>query len=733
MSFSPSPGFIVLLFSCIVILPDFSSAQANSCKGRCGEVFQRGRKCDCDAGCSEFNQCCPDYQSHCLKETPKTTVAKPIIMHTTTGANIPEVQATKKSAVYLSPLIQKLVPTTQSSATTASSKFQAIETTATDSNSVNEEMIQDLSESQLITLSTLPPPNPSTSRPVFTTMQRENLSYPEFQRDDETVLLELTEAMPYQEEFLITFMPYQEEFLQSHSFSTEPSASSSVFSTIQSTTEASTKPEEHVDQLVLESETTNPVVTGQTNTPAAPVNDQEPETTSESGFEPSMTDAPATDTPSPPEGDVPSASPTQTPASTSTLSLTTTAPTNTQSDIFLPEFMTTVSNLEDSTSLPQYSTESSTPLIAFSTPQTTTVASEKPEQQAKPTAPQASEISTTRPDISVLASISATDNVEEFSPTELQTPGGAPATPPGAENIPDPAVPTDTESVTPTNGAPSSASPTTFLAIMSTPSSTTTVPTSDVLLADDNDDANLCSGRPVNGITTLLNGTMYVFRGHWFWMLSSYGIVAGYPRRITDVWGIPSPIDSVFTRCNCQGKTFFFKGTEYWRFENGGMDPGYPKLISSGFGGIKGKITAALSISSTRIRPESVYFFKQGGLVQKYSYTQNPPQTCKKMQTQYSIYSIRNRFARQLSSQSKNTVTLGQEINIKLQWRGFPTSVTSAVSVPNAKKRDGYDYFVFSRTQYYNINILADQPTVIYPSPSLQRQQSTAKDWFKCP
>ncbi|XP_033874296.3 proteoglycan 4-like [Acipenser ruthenus] len=659
MAISPSPGLIVLLFSCIAILPDLSSAQgscstrcgedyyrghachcdyncllhkeccsdyeglcttANSCKGRCGEGFQRGRKCDCDAGCLEFNQCCPDYQSYCLKETSKTTVAKPTTVPITKSVNTPQVQATEKSTVNPSPLIQKPIPTTQSSAT---SRFQAIETATSDSNSANEEIIQDLSESQLITLSTLPPANQPTSRPAVTTKQLENQKYPEFQRDDETVLLE-----------------------------------------------ASTMPEEHAnptEPLVSKSDNTRPAVTGQT-TPSAVVNDQEPDTPSESGFEPSVTDAPETDTPSPAEGDVPSGSPTptQTPAST------TTTPTNHPSDVFLPEVMTTMSNLEDSTSLPLYSTESSTPLVAISTTQTTTRASEKPGEQA--------------------------------NLTELQA-----------------------------NGAPSSASPTKMPIIMSTAGSTTTDPTSDVLLADDSNDTNLCSGRPVNGITTLLNGTMYVFRGHWFWMLNSYGIEVGYPRRITDVWGIPSPIDSVFTRCNCQGKTFFFKDNNYWRFENGVMDPGYPKLISKGFGGIKGRITAVLSVSSTRKRPESVYFFKQGGLVQKYSYTQKPPQTCKRMQTQYSVYSIRNRFARQLSSQSKDTVNLGQEVNIKLQWRGFPTSVTSAVSVPNAKKPDGYDYFVFSRTRYYNINIPADQPTITSPSPSSERQQSTAKDWFKCP
>ncbi|KAK1164026.1 proteoglycan 4-like isoform X3 [Acipenser oxyrinchus oxyrinchus] len=910
MAISSSLGFIVMLFSCIAILPDFSSAQgscrtrcgedyyrghachcdyncllhkeccpdyeglcttANSCKGRCGEDFQRGRKCDCDAGCFEFNQCCPDYQSHCLKETPKTTVANPTTVPITTRANTPQVQATKKLAVNLSTLIQKPVPTTQS-ASTASSRFQAIETTASDSNSANEEMIQDLSKSQLITLSTLPPANHPTSRPAVTTMQLETLKYPEFQRDDETVLLELTEAMPYQEQFLPSI---------THSFSTEPTAPSRVFSILQSTTEASTKPEEHANPtgpLVLESDTIRPAVTEQT-TPSAAINDQEPETPSESDTtRPAVTEQ--TTTPSAAvndqEPETPSESDTTRPAVTE--QTTPSAAVNDQESETLSESDTTGPAVTEQTTTPSAAvndqepetpsesdtkrpavTDQTTPSAAVNdqepetpsesdttrpavTEQTTTPSaavndqepetpsesdttrpsaavndqeSETPsesdttgpavtEQTTTPSAavndqepetpsesdtkrpavtdqttPSAavndqepetlSESDTTRPAVTEQTTTpsAAVNDQEPETPSESETTRPAVTeqiTPSAAVNDQEPETPSESETTRPAvteqtttpsavndqepdtpsesgfdpsmTDAPETDTPSPPEGVWSTPSSTTTDPTRNVLLAvclDDNDDDNLCSGRPVNGITTLLNGTMYAFRGHWFWMLNSYGIEVGYPRRITDVWGIPSPIDSVFTRCNCQGKTFFFKGSNYWRFENGGMDSGYPKLISIGFGGIKGQITAALSVSSSWRRPESVYFFKQGGLVQKYSYTQKPPQTCKKMQTQYSIYSIRNRFARQLSSQSKATVTLGQEINIKLQWRGFPTSVTSAISVPNARKPDGYDYFVFSRTRYYNINILADQPTVTSTSPSSERQQSTAKDWFKCP
>ena len=51
---------------------------------------------------------------------------------------------------------------------------------------------------------------------------------------------------------------------------------------------------------------------------------------------------------------------------------------------------------------------------------------------------------------------------------------------------------------------------------------------------------------------------MLLFSGHFFWTLDSY-MVPGPAQGITQVWGVPSPIDTVFTRCNCQGKTYIFK------------------------------------------------------------------------------------------------------------------------------------------------------------------------------
>ena len=54
------------------------------------------------------------------------------------------------------------------------------------------------------------------------------------------------------------------------------------------------------------------------------------------------------------------------------------------------------------------------------------------------------------------------------------------------------------------------------------------------------------------------------------------------------------------------------KGSLYWRFHNDVVDPGYPKLIHRGFDGLRGHITAALSVPQYQSRGESVYFFKRG-------------------------------------------------------------------------------------------------------------------------
>ncbi|RXN06306.1 proteoglycan 4-like isoform X3 [Labeo rohita] len=201
----------------------------------------------------------------------------------------------------------------------------------------------------------------------------------------------------------------------------------------------------------------------------------------------------------------------------------------------------------------------------------------------------------------------------------------------------------------------------------------------------DDYDTNLCSGRPVSGLTTLRNGTTVVFRGHYFWTLDKHRN-PDPPQLITKVWGIPSPIDTVYTRCNCLGKTYFFKGKNYWRFENGVMDPGFPKPITQGFGQID-HITAALSIPEYRSRKESVIFFRRAA-------------------------------------------ALGQVITISRTWKGFPTVVTSAVSVPSRVK-EGYKYYVFSQNKYYSIKMEREKPAILKPAQG--PKENAATSFFKCP
>uniref|UniRef100_A0A7N5JQ45 Proteoglycan 4 n=1 Tax=Ailuropoda melanoleuca TaxID=9646 RepID=A0A7N5JQ45_AILME len=264
------------------------------------------------------------------------------------------------------------------------------------------------------------------------------------------------------------------------------------------------------------------------------------------------------------------------------------------------------------------------------------------------------------------------------------------------------------------------------------------------------DETNLCNGKPVDALTTLHNGTLVAFRGHYFWMLSAFNPPSP-PRKITEVWGIPSPIDTAFTRCNCEGKTFFFKDSQYWRFTNDIKDPGYPKQIAKGFGGLNGKIVAALSIAKYEDRPESVYFFKRGGSIQQYIYKQEPIKKCpgRRPAISYSVYGEttqvrRRRFERAIGPSQTHTIRihyspvrvsyqdkgfLHNEVKMSLQWRGFPNVVTSAIALPNIRKPDGYDYYAFSRNQYYNI----DEPSRTARVVTTRFGRSLSNVWYKCP
>ncbi|XP_041656694.1 vitronectin b [Cheilinus undulatus] len=139
-------------------------------------------------------------------------------------------------------------------------------------------------------------------------------------------------------------------------------------------------------------------------------------------------------------------------------------------------------------------------------------------------------------------------------------------------------------------------------------------------------DANAapCSGRPFDAFLQLKNGSIYAFRGEYFFELDDKSILPGYPKLIQDVWGIPGPIDAAFTRINCQGKSYIFKGNQYWRFDGDVIDEDYPRDISVGFDGIPDIIDAAFAVPAPSHRgKEKAYFFK-GDKYYQYEFKQQP-------------------------------------------------------------------------------------------------------------
>ncbi|NWZ85606.1 PRG4 protein, partial [Poecile atricapillus] len=266
-----------------------------------------------------------------------------------------------------------------------------------------------------------------------------------------------------------------------------------------------------------------------------------------------------------------------------------------------------------------------------------------------------------------------------------------------------------------------------------------------------NEEKDLCSGKPADGMVALPNGTLAVFRGHYYWLLNGRTPPTTNPRRISDGWGIPSPIDSVFSRCNCDGKTFFIKGPLYWRFTNGVMDKGYPKPLATGFAGLSGRIVATLPVARYNNRPESVYFIKRDGNMQQYVYRQEPAKKCQRrarVTIRYPAFVprlvIRRRFQRAVQMPTIiRTVrinphpsgffllagALRKEVQMTTYWRGLPKVIHSTLSVPNQNKPDGYDYYAFSYNRYYSLDV---GKRIARPVTALTGK-TVSKDWYNCP
>ncbi|XP_040901854.1 vitronectin a [Toxotes jaculatrix] len=163
------------------------------------------------------------------------------------------------------------------------------------------------------------------------------------------------------------------------------------------------------------------------------------------------------------------------------------------------------------------------------------------------------------------------------------------------------------QTVPPTHMVPSTTEP----PEINTAAETTTAPVTTATTEAPDPDAEVCSGRPFDSFMQLKNGSIYAFRGEYFFELDQKSVLPGYPKLIKDVWGIDGPVDAAFTRVNCQGKTYIFKGNKYWRFDNGVLDEDYPRDISVGFDKIPDHVDAAFALPAPGHHgKERVYFFK---------------------------------------------------------------------------------------------------------------------------
>ncbi|XP_069575477.1 vitronectin b [Brachyistius frenatus] len=137
-------------------------------------------------------------------------------------------------------------------------------------------------------------------------------------------------------------------------------------------------------------------------------------------------------------------------------------------------------------------------------------------------------------------------------------------------------------------------------------------------------DAAPCSGRPFDAFLQLKNGSIYAFRGEYFFELDDKSVLPGYPKLIQDVWGISGPISAAFTRINCQGKSYLFKGNKYWRFDGDVLDEDYPRDISVGFDGIPDDVDAAFAVPAPNHRGKEKAYFFQGDKYYPYEFKQQP-------------------------------------------------------------------------------------------------------------
>lgn len=199
----------------------------------------------------------------------------------------------------------------------------------------------------------------------------------------------------------------------------------------------------------------------------------------------------------------------------------------------------------------------------------------------------------------------------------------------------------------------------------------------------------ICSDPTIDAIFAI-KSDVYVFKGDHYYVLDTYGILPGYPKKISDNWpGLPNNIDTaVYWKPETfperlPGYVYFFKDDKYWRFDSLGQPQrGNPLLISSRFPGLPRNLDAAFVWSGNG----KLYFIK-GNSYYRYNGGEG----------------IGSDYPRSMGV-----------------WKGLPSKIDAAFQYTNDRT-----YF-FSGTDYYRLNDPKIEVDKGYP-------KSTADAWFGCP
>ncbi|KAK5888421.1 hypothetical protein CesoFtcFv8_014516 [Champsocephalus esox] len=191
----------------------------------------------------------------------------------------------------------------------------------------------------------------------------------------------------------------------------------------------------------------------------------------------------------------------------------------------------------------------------------------------------------------------------------------------------------------------------------------------------------LCSDSPLDGLTALSNGTVLMFKGELLWSVDPASRSVGGPRRITHTLGVSSPIDTVFTRCNCHAHTYIITGDQEvsaLRWQS--PPPGAHRRVCTS---LRAETSCRGSVSQQAVRPPAA------------TPPAPPPKT---------------RFTRQAG-------LLGAEVNIRVSLKGFPSPVTSALSQPRPQRGGLFEHYVFSGPLFFSVHISGDLLVLTAPPP----------------